>query len=135
METTTFTKSIVSALSHWQKAIESHDVSKVIELYHPEAVLLGEFANALKTTRNEIIDYFNYFLSLPNLKVDILDIQVRVYDNIAIISGRYDFIYRQNDKKELAESRFSLVYKIENQEWLIVNHHSSFTSKESSQNK
>ncbi|MCB9359896.1 MAG: DUF4440 domain-containing protein [Flavobacteriales bacterium] len=130
MKTATLTKSIVSSLSEWKEAIESRDVNKVIQLYHPDAVFWGEFSNTIRTTKNQIIDYYNYFLSLDNLKIGIQNIQVRVYKDVAIISGTYSFTYQLNNKIELTLSSFSFVYKIEGKDWLIVDHHSSIVPKE-----
>ena len=131
MKTATLTKSIVSSLNDWKNAIEkSSDVRNVIQLYHSEAVFWGEFSNSIRTTKNQIIDYYNYFLSLDNLRIDIQNVQVRIYDDIAIISGTYSFTYQLNSKVELTLSSFSFVYKLENEEWLIVDHHSSVVPKE-----
>ena len=82
------------------------------------------------TTKTQ--DYFDFFASLPGLRVAAYQPYVRVYgDATAINDGYYVFAWRGPDGKELQKhARYSFVYRKETdsdgkEKWMIVDHHSS----------
>lgn len=116
---------IHQALQTWAKAVESRSPAQVLRLYAPDAVLLPTFSDTLSNTPTLRKEYFDHFLQKKDLKVKINLESIRVFDNIAISSGFYDFSYLENKKKVKVVARFSFVYKKTTEGWLILEHHSS----------
>eukprot|EP00798_Chlamydomonas_sp_ICE-L_P029674 gene29674-biopygen4297 len=109
----------------WNAALQTGDPKKVAALYAPGGVLLPTVSNQVRTTPEEIEDYFSTFLTLkPNGKID--DANVRLLDaETAINSGVYTFALVVEGEPTTVQARYSFTYKKINKEWLIVDHHSS----------
>eukprot|EP00798_Chlamydomonas_sp_ICE-L_P029680 gene29680-biopygen4302 len=109
----------------WNAALQTGDPKKVAALYAPGGVLLPTVSNKVRTTPEEIEDYFSTFLTLkPNGKID--DANVRLLDaETAINSGVYTFALVVEGEPTTVQARYSFTYKKINKEWLIVDHHSS----------
>eukprot|EP00798_Chlamydomonas_sp_ICE-L_P007787 gene7787-biopygen17556 len=109
----------------WNAALQTLDPKKVAALYAPGGVLLPTVSNQVRTTPEEIEDYFSTFLTLkPNGKID--DANVRLLDpETAINSGVYTFALVVDGEPTSVQARYSFTYKKINKEWLIVDHHSS----------
>eukprot|EP00798_Chlamydomonas_sp_ICE-L_P017207 gene17207-biopygen26107 len=109
----------------WNAALQTGDPKKVAALYAPGGVLLPTVSNQVRTTKEEIEDYFSTFLTLkPNGKIN--DANVRLLDDeTAINSGVYTFDLIVEGEPTTVQARYSFTYKKINKEWLIVDHHSS----------
>eukprot|EP00798_Chlamydomonas_sp_ICE-L_P019503 gene19503-biopygen28345 len=109
----------------WNAALQTGDPKKVAALYAPGGVLLPTVSNQVRTTPEEIEDYFSTFLTLkPNGKID--DANVRLLDEeTAINSGVYTFALVVDGEPTKVQARYSFTYKKFNKECLIVDHHSS----------
>ena len=65
--------------------------------------------------------YFIHFLAKhPVGKID--QSNIRIFDDIAINSGIYTFIFKDGSS---AQARFTFVYRINDEVWKIIEHHSS----------
>eukprot|EP00798_Chlamydomonas_sp_ICE-L_P020347 gene20348-biopygen29117 len=109
----------------WNSALQTRDPAKVAALYAPGGVLLPTVSNKVRTTREEIEDYFSTFLTLKPRGV-INQANVRLLDTeTAINSGIYSFALVVEGEPTTVQARYSFTYKKIDNEWLIVDHHSS----------
>jgi uncharacterized protein (TIGR02246 family) len=110
----------------WNAALATGDPNKVADLYAPDAVLLPTVSDDVRTSRAEIVDYFQHFLenkpsgTIEKELVNVLDADT------AINTGVYRFAITGKDGKPTeVEARYTYVYELRDGKWLIVNHHSS----------
>jgi len=112
---------IEALFEEWNNALKTGDPKKVASLYATDAILLPTVSNVVRHNHNEIEDYFVNFLAKgPQGKID--ESNVRIFDDIAINSGVYTFTFKDGAK---VQARFTYVYRIIGQRWLIIEHHSS----------
>jgi uncharacterized protein (TIGR02246 family) len=116
---------IKALFADWNAALGTGDAQKVADRYAPNAVLLPTVSNQVRSTRAEIVDYFEHFLqSRPS--GSILDSHVAVLDaDDAIDAGTYRFALTRDGKPTTVDARYTFVYEKVDGKWLIVNHHSS----------
>jgi uncharacterized protein (TIGR02246 family) len=82
-------------------------------------------SNRVRTTRAEIVDYFQHFLALqPRGTINQSFIRVMGPD-LALHSGVYTFDVVRDGTPEQVTARFDYLYRRINGRWLIANHHSS----------
>ena len=121
-------REIVAAMNQWIDAVTcgmSDAPDRVLALYAPEAVLWATFSPHIRTTHEQIRDYFVHFTVLSNLKVTVIDPRIRIYGDVAINSGAYTFQYEKEGEIHTVPGRYSLTYVRKPEGWLIVDHHSS----------
>jgi len=88
-------------------------------------VLLPTVSNRVRTTRAEIVDYFQHFLALqPRGAVNQQFIRVLSPD-LALNAGVYTFDIVRDGRPEQVTARYDFLYKRVNGRWLIADHHSS----------
>lgn len=108
----------------WNKALQTKDTKQVLKLYAPDAILLPTLSPLVRHNHEEIGDYFDSFLTLsPSSKIQ--HENIRIFDGIVINSGIYVFTINQEGKTSEIPVRFTFVYKKYDEQWLIVEHHSS----------
>ncbi|WP_197289080.1 SgcJ/EcaC family oxidoreductase [Nocardia sp. NRRL S-836] len=119
------TEQIRALFADWNAALATGDAQKVADRYAPNAVLLPTVSNRVRSTRAEIVDYFEHFLqNRPSGQV--LDSHVAVLDaDDAIDAGTYRFALTRNGQPATVDARYTFVYEKVDGRWLIVNHHSS----------
>ncbi|WP_245821665.1 SgcJ/EcaC family oxidoreductase [Lentzea waywayandensis] len=116
---------VKALFADWNNALATGDAQKVADRYAPNAVLLPTVSNQVRSTRAEIVDYFEHFL-LNKPSGEILDSHVAVLDaDDAIDAGTYRFSLTQEGKPSTVDARYTFVYEKIGGKWLIVNHHSS----------
>jgi uncharacterized protein (TIGR02246 family) len=121
---------IIALFEEWQSALRTGDVNQVADRYAPDAVLLPTLSPRIRTTREEIVDYFVGFLAKqPEAWVTERVIAVLAPD-CAVDSGRYSFALTQNGTRQQVEARYTFVYRRTGEAWLIVSHHSSLLPDE-----
>jgi uncharacterized protein (TIGR02246 family) len=109
----------------WNAALQTGSPELVASLYAPDGVLLPTVSNRVRTTRAEIVDYFQHFLALqPRGTINQSFIRVMGPD-LALHSGIYTFDVVREGKPEQVTARFDYLYRRVNGRWLIANHHSS----------
>lgn len=109
----------------WADAIQSRDAGKVIQLYHPDALLWGTLSVIIRKDHMKIHDYFMEFLDQDGLECIFTEGYSRIYDDFAFYSGTYEFHWKADGLAFKVPARFSFVYKKEKGKWLIMEHHSS----------
>jgi len=109
----------------WAQAIESRFPENVLTLYHPDGSLWGTLSPVLRQGHAAIFEYFVKFLQWEDLKCEFTDGTIRIRDDYAFFSGSYVFTWSVRSKMVEVPARFSFVYKKEDGDWLIMEHHSS----------
>ena len=113
---------IAALFDQWNTALQSGDAEQVAALYAPDSVLLPTMSNTVRHNRIDIAEYFTHFCAKkPVGKID--QSHIRIYDKIAIHAGVYSFICADGTA---FQARFSFVYHLDKEQWLIVEHHSSY---------
>ncbi|WP_231114708.1 SgcJ/EcaC family oxidoreductase [Lentzea aerocolonigenes] len=119
------TEQIKALFADWNAALATGDAQKVADHYAPNAVLLPTVSNQVRSTRAEIVDYFEHFLQ-NKPSGTILDSHVAVLNaDDAIDAGTYRFALTKDGKPTTVDARYTFVYEKIDGKWLIVNHHSS----------
>jgi len=115
---------IASLFDHWNAALQTANPDKVVACYAPDAILLPTVSAQVRHNHAEIRDYFVHFCAKsPQGRID--EANIRVFDDIAINSGRYTFELTDNGQRVDVAARFTFVYRKIEAEWLIIEHHSS----------
>jgi hypothetical protein len=124
LETAHYAKTIYN---NWVDAMvcPKNDVQRVLELYHPNAVLIPTFSPTICTTEEQRHAYFKNLISLPTLSISTEELISKECNKVIVISGLYTFSYLAVDRQVTVPARFSFVYKNFDGRWLIVSHHSS----------
>lgn len=108
----------------WATALSSGNPQKIAALYDKNAFLYATFNNKLSTT-DSLLNYFKKLMQHKNLAVQFNKQNIRRYNETAINSGLYTFSYTDGNKTVKIPARYTFVYTLEPQGWLIVDHHSS----------
>jgi uncharacterized protein (TIGR02246 family) len=114
-----------AATRAWVQAYNSRDPQKILALYAPDAVFWGTSSPTLRDTPELIADYFKSSASQPNARVELGDLKVRTWGDTAASTGSYTFTDVRDGQTVRRPARFSFVYRRQNGNWLIVDHHSS----------
>lgn len=119
------TRREIAQLFHvWNAALQSGDPKRVAALYAEDATLLPTLSKEVRQTPEAVEDYFEAFLKLKP-KGAIIHQNVSLYDPIAINSGVYSFETTIDDTKHHMIGRFTFVYRKQDDDWKIIEHHSS----------
>ena len=127
-------KEVAETTDIWLDTVTSGSeevVDEVVALYAEDGLLWGTVSEQVRDTPAEIRDYFEYFAKLPELSVSSYKGCVRMYDeNLAINSGYYTFTYTKDGQTKEVPARYSFTYhKNGNNQWEIIEHHSSALPK------
>ena len=113
-------KSPEAFIQHLLDTVCSHDAKAITELYLEDGVLLGTLAETIKTGRQEIRSYFDFFVEKKPCGV-ITSISSATYNDIAVVNGTYTF----DVEGEKVPARFTFVLKNVGHNWMIDTLHSS----------
>ncbi|MCF6339410.1 MAG: SgcJ/EcaC family oxidoreductase [Sulfurimonas sp.] len=120
-------KKILELFDTWNQALQTKNPSTVAKLYHPRlGILIPTVSAKIRHNRTEIKDYFVNFLQ-NNPFGEISESNIRIYGDLAINSGLYTFELdgEEEQSRIKVDARFTYVYKKEDKEWFIIEHHSS----------
>ena len=116
---------IAAATAAWVDAFNSRDPARIVGLYEPDAVLIGTNAKQPAAGSAAIAAYFADAPKRPMDRVALGEHTVRVYGDMAIDSGLYNFFLVSDGKSTLVPGRYTFVYRKRDGKWRIVEHHSS----------
>ncbi len=116
---------VEAATVAWVDAFNSGDPARLASLYEPEAVLVGTTAKKPVAGTAAITAYFRQTASQPTARVALGEHMVRVYGDMAIDSGLYNFFQVRDGNAVLVPARYTFVYRKRDGRWRIVEHHSS----------
>lgn len=118
---------ILDLFAQWNAAIQTGDPDNVVALYAVDSVLVPTLSNDVRTSHQEIRDYFVEFLAKePRSQLD--ESYVRLYGDVAVNSGIYSFFFGASPTP--TQARYSFVYRRQEAGWLIIEHHSSLLYRE-----
>jgi uncharacterized protein (TIGR02246 family) len=113
-------------IRRWLTAIGSGSADAVIRLYAKDAILLPTLSSKVLDTPEKLKSYFDQFTGLAGLKGNVDREYIRFFGDTATASGIYAFSFLDTDgATEQMKARFSFVYRLTVEGWLIVEHHSS----------
>lgn len=119
-------KEVVAATAAWAEAFNARDAQRIAALYADDAVFWGTISPTIRTTPEEVLEYFtNSTTKRPNLRIAIGEQHVRVYGDTAITSGYYTSRNVQDGQETINPMRFTFVFHQRGGRWMIVSHHSS----------
>ncbi len=116
---------VVEATQAWQAAFNSRDPARITAMYAPDAVFWGTTMKSIATHPAAVAEYFQDAGSRPSTRVVFEEQHIRVYGDMAINSGTYTFKDVRDGQATSNLSRYTLVFRKQQGNWLIVNHHSS----------
>jgi uncharacterized protein (TIGR02246 family) len=117
---------IAAVALKWAEAVGQNDPDRVVALYAGDAVLWGTLSPVLRSDRTAIRDYFvGLFANLPAVTVTLGEHLIRRYGAIAINTGYYTFSYFAGGEARTLPARFSFTLMLDDENWMIVDHHSS----------
>ena len=115
---------IASLFDQWNAALLTADPDNVVACYASNAILLPTVSAQVRHNHAEIREYFVHFCAkAPQGRID--EANIRVFDDIAINSGRYTFELTDEGQRVDVAARFTFVYRKIDTKWLIIEHHSS----------
>lgn len=121
------TKKPNDTLREWIEAVNAGDVEKLLGLYDRDAVLIPTFSNRVHNTPEKLREYFERLGAREGLSVSLhektLKIQ-QVNDDIAMLSGIYNWRFVVDEELLNFEARFSYVMN-RSKPNPILHHHSS----------
>ncbi len=123
-------RAVANAYQRWCSAIATADgrANDVVKFYAPNAILLPTLAPEILFNRKNggKHAYFEALTSKKNIRCIPEKLITRVYGNMAINSGFYQFSYTdERGQTKNIPARFTFVYEKMGDRWMIVNHHSS----------
>lgn len=119
-------RQVQAATAEWISTFNTRDAERITELYAPDAVLWGTVSRTIRTTRDEILEYFvESSTRRPKLRMFLGEQHVRLYGDIATNSGYYTSRNPVDGQEVVIPMRFTFMYRNQGGRWMIVNHHSS----------
>ena len=117
---------MMKKIQKWFDSVSSGDIDSVLNLYSPDAVLLGTFSSDIKIGIDQIRNYFIYFFK-KNPKPHLISTNIQsLKTNYSVISGFYNFeIDDSTGQRKTIHARYNFVFKAINRHWTIISHHSS----------
>jgi uncharacterized protein (TIGR02246 family) len=116
---------VAGVVAEWATAFSEHNVDRVTALYSKDALLWGTTAPWLRTTPDQVREYFVTAFKIPNITVAYTNQTIRIFGNTAVVAGNYTFTARRDDQTQDSLARYSFTLIKEGERWLIVDHNSS----------
>lgn len=113
---------VLALFERWNAALATGNPDAVTSLYAENAILLPTVSNRVRHNHAEIRDYFVSFLAKqPQGVIDEANVRF-LADDLVINSGVYTFSFGNGDR---VSARFTYLYRRADDEWKIIEHHSS----------
>jgi uncharacterized protein (TIGR02246 family) len=117
---------VAAATRQWIETFNTRDAARITALYAPDAVLWGTVSQTIRTTHDEILEYFiDSSKKRPDLRMFLGEYHVQLLGDLATNSGYYTSRNPVDGKEVVIPMRFTFMYRREGDNWVIVNHHSS----------
>ncbi len=116
-----------AALDVFAATYTANDVDKLVQLYTPEAVLLGTNSPIISVGRDAVRAYFtNLKLAGSGNKNAIQDRKtIVVNDSAVVVTGFYEFTRMRDGKPTAGPARFTVLLTKQGGKWQIAHQHSS----------
>lgn len=116
---------IKSLLDQWIDTVCASDVDDILELYEANAILHPTISPVVADTSDKRREYFVLFKEQGDISARIDECHTRIFNEVAVNSGVYTFIFTKDGKRREIPARFSFTYRKTADGWKIVDHHSS----------
>jgi len=117
------------------RAVCTHSVPAVLNLYRPHAVLVATYNADILQGQEQLRSYFQRFLGKQGLCGKIDGMVEQNLGNVKVLSGIYTFNFVERGIPQTVKARYTFVLTPEqirtghiwasDQRWRIVTHHSS----------
>jgi uncharacterized protein (TIGR02246 family) len=116
-----------AALDKFSAAYTANDVEALVQLYSPNAILLGTNSPIISEGRDAVRAYFtNLKLAGSGNKNEIQERRTVVLnDQAVVVTGFYEFTRMSDGKPVAGPARFTVVLTKSNGQWFIAHQHSS----------
>ncbi len=119
---------VSAVIDRWATAFNANDVDALVNLYTPDAILVGSTGTVRQEGRDAIRGYFARLANSGD-KVAIEDRKIVLLgDNIAYATGFYEFSAVRDRAVRKTKAGFSMIFVKQGNDWLIAHHHSSVRS-------
>ena len=116
---------VAATTAVWREAYNSRDPARITSMYDSDAVLWGTTAKKVAPNPSAIADYFKDAGKRPNARVTFGEQYVRIFGDVAVISGYCTFSDVRDGTEVSRPARFTMVFRDKGGKSLIVAHHSS----------
>jgi uncharacterized protein (TIGR02246 family) len=114
-----------SVVNHWAEAFNANDVDSLVDLYAPNAILIGTSGAGLIEGKDAVHSYFARLAnSGDKVAVDALKV-IMLHDDAVYVAGLYTFGGVRHDQPRTTQAAFTMVLVKRGNDWLIAHHHSS----------
>lgn len=119
-------QAVEAATKEWIATFNTRDPARITALYAPDAILWGTVSKTIRTSQEEIFEYFTESATKrPKLQMELGEHIVRLFGDVATTSGYYQSRNPVDGKEVVIPMRFTFMYRKDGERWMIVNHHSS----------
>ncbi|MCW2239463.1 SgcJ/EcaC family oxidoreductase [Azospirillum canadense] len=112
-------------VDRWSAAYNSNDPDAVVQLYAPDAILLGTVSPVISKGSEEIRKYFSMIKGSGNKNIIGERYTIPVSEAAVVVTGFYDFTRMKDGQAMPSPSRFTMLLTKRDGEWRIAHHHSS----------
>ncbi len=114
-----------AVVDRFSAAYNSNDPEAVVQLYAPDAILLGTVSPVISVGTEAIRKYFSMIKGSGNRNAIQERHTIVLGDNAVVVTGFYEFTRMQEGKPVPGPSRFTMVVTRNGGDWRIAHHHSS----------
>ncbi|GLR89816.1 SgcJ/EcaC family oxidoreductase [Bradyrhizobium iriomotense] len=111
----------------WGKAFTNGEVDAIVNLYAPDALMIGTLGKAVLTKPEQIRKYFDVALNSDKPRTAILDSsEATVIDDSTVVIVGFDTITGTKDGQQtVGKGRVTFVVAKRGSDWMIVHMHRS----------
>ena len=111
----------VPILDKWVKAVNSHDINSLMQVYSDDAIMIPAFSTRIRMNKDQIKDLYRDLFEKHELMVAPYQVMTQKIDGLKVDNGQYKIKWKSGGFEETNDLRFSFVIK----DGKIVSHHSS----------
>jgi uncharacterized protein (TIGR02246 family) len=120
----------LSVIEKFKKSFDAGDVQALVNLFAPDAILLGTTSPKIAKTRQEIEEYFQALTQFTSRSFTVDNDSAIVLSNDAVLFAGFDtFVLVRDGKTIEVPARFTFVIAKTNDGWQIAHFHSSMRPK------
>ena len=115
---------VSATVDRWGSAFNSNNVDLLVNLYAPDAILVGTAGLTLKEGSDAIRSYSRLAKSGDTVAIDNRKV-IMLGDDVAYVTGFYTFSALRNGQPAKTLAGFTMILVKRGNDWLIAHHHSS----------
>lgn len=116
---------VEAATMRWIDAFNRKSQADIVALYADDAVFFGTASPVLRDQPALVREYFRDLPALGDATILLEEHRVQMFGDIAVSTGFYTRLSRQEGTTQRNPARFTFVYQKRGGRWVIVTHHSS----------